>query len=172
MNFGYSRLLHKTIHSPEIFFIFDILKGKKEEITLAKKTHAKLVNNRIYLPADTRAKKIVRCRRGKSIFNPEDFFFYMRIFRSLSIPPGPLIALDKNTKKKFNGTQSTAIMNINWIIIISCGKFYIFRLPTKISTSSHPFCCFSLGDWSITRRRWWQSSWWIKSRIIPLNFIS
>lgn len=159
--------MHKTIHSPEIFFIFDILKGKKEEITLAKKTHTKLVNNRIYLPADTRAKKNCKMSKREINFQSWRLFFYMRIFRSLSIPPGPLIALDKDTKKKFNGTQSTAIMNINWIIIISCGKFYIFRLPTKISTSSHPFCCFSLGDWSITRRRWWQSSWWIKSRIIP-----
>lgn len=56
-------------------------------------------------------------------------FFIMRVSLSCSLNTFRAIDCsrwgsnnDDDVEKKFNGTQSTAIMNINWIIIISCGK--------------------------------------------------
>jgi hypothetical protein len=52
-------------------------------------------------------------------------------FRGL--PSGPLIA----RSRIFNGTQSTAIMNINSIIIISCGEFFLSRAHASFLTISY-----------------------------------
>lgn len=45
------------------------------------------------------------------------------------------------SRQNFNGTQSTAIMNINWFIIISCGaEFFLFSIRSSVVrfVSFHP----------------------------------
>lgn len=75
-------------------------------------------NSELQIFMTTNRAENVKC---VSIFNLIPRSCWKNQFRSL--PSGP-----NDCSRIFNGTQSTAIMNINWIIIISCGGFFSFCL--------------------------------------------